>query len=85
MPDHPESFCPSNHVNDGEGACVDCGKPLGPPDYDDVIVTRSAPRWAWDLIDETLSMDSTSKAFDSDLRDRIGDALAAMVSASEGD
>lgn len=49
----------------------------------EVVVTRSAPCWAWDLIDETLEMDSRSPAFDQGLRDRIHNAISAMVIASE--
>lgn len=52
-------------------------------DYQDEIVDRAAPRWAWDIIDETLAMDSQSKAFDPELRDQIAAALRAMVEACE--
>lgn len=47
------------------------------------IVSRAAPRWAWDIIDETLGMDACSKAFDAGLRESIRKAHAAMVLASE--
>lgn len=42
-------------------------------------ITRSAPAWAWDLIDETLAMDAQSSAFDAELRQRISDAHDAIV------
>lgn len=47
------------------------------------IVTRSAPRWAWDTIDETLALDAHSPAFDPKLREAIAGALEAMIEASE--
>lgn len=46
-------------------------------DHDEIFF-RSAPQWAWELIDETLAMDARSKAFDPDLRARIGRAYRAM-------
>lgn len=52
-------------------------------DESNEVVTRCAPRWAWDLIDETLSLDANSKAFDRDLRQDIERAQNAMVCASE--
>lgn len=51
--------------------------------YDNECVTRSAPRWAWEIIDETLAMDATSKAFAKDLRESIALASAAMGHACE--
>lgn len=42
------------------------------------MITRQAPAWAWDIIDETLAIDAQSRAFDPHLRNAIGDALAAM-------
>lgn len=51
--------------------------------YMDQIVTREAPRWAWEIIDETLFMDAQSKAFDSTLRDDIHAANQAMMVACE--
>ena len=64
------------------GTCdhPDCGTAT---DYDEELVNRVAPRWAWEIIDETLAMDSTSKAFDAGLRKKIGAALTAMVDACE--
>ncbi len=47
------------------------------------IVTRSAPRWAWDLIDETLAADSCSPAFDLVWRGAIRGALDTMITVSE--
>lgn len=49
------------------------------------IVGRLAPNWAWEIIDETLSMDAVSKAFDPGLRESVRKALAAMILASEFD
>jgi hypothetical protein len=46
---------------------------------EDELITRSAPQWAWDVIDETLAMDAQSSAFDPELRDEIDAALAAMT------
>jgi hypothetical protein len=42
------------------------------------MITRQAPAWAWDIIDETLAMDAQSRAFDRALRDDIKRALEAM-------
>ena len=47
------------------------------------IVTRSAPRWAWDLIDETLAADSLYPAFDLVWRGAIRGALDTMITVSE--
>ena len=41
-------------------------------------VTRTAPQWAWDIIDQTLALDSQSGAFSLDLREDIARALDAM-------
>jgi hypothetical protein len=47
------------------------------------IVTRCAPQWAWEVIDETLDLDASSPAFDSELRQHIQAALIAMIEATE--
>lgn len=47
------------------------------------MITRQAPAWAWDVIDETLAADAQSRAFDRDLRAAINDALAAMQETGE--
>ncbi len=52
-------------------------------DYDDELVTRSAPRWAWETIDQTLEMDAQSHAFTPELRVEIGSAKLAMQIACE--
>jgi hypothetical protein len=52
-------------------------------DHQNELVSRSAPRWAWDTIDETLDMDRRSTAFTADLRDTIGAAVDAMTLACE--
>lgn len=52
-------------------------------DHMNEIVSRSAPRWAWELIDETLAMDAKSKAFSADLRGQISAATYAMGLACE--
>ena len=49
------------------------------------VVTRSAPRWAWDLIDETLALDAESSLFDQPLRDQIKEAMDGMLLSSEED
>lgn len=45
----------------------------------DEVITRSAPRWAWDLIDETLAMDAKSRAFSQELREEISRAHSAIL------
>ena len=57
-------------------------QPLVDP-YMNELVDRTAPRWAWDIIDETLRADSQSSAFSRDLRDQINAANAAMIVACE--
>lgn len=52
-------------------------------DYMNELVDRSAPRWAWEVIDETLAMDCESKAFTPELRKAISDAYDAMIAACE--
>jgi len=42
------------------------------------LVDRVAPRWAWDIIDETLRMDANSKAFDEGLRKDINAATTSI-------
>ena len=54
-------------------------------DYMDEVVTRSAPRWAWEVIDETLEMDANSSAFDKELREQIALALKGMAISCELD
>ena len=46
--------------------------------YLDEVVTRRAPRWAWEIMDETLSMDMCSPAFGQELRDEIMRACKAV-------
>jgi hypothetical protein len=52
-------------------------------EHENEIVTRCAPRWAWEVIDETLSLDSISSAFDPVLRRKILEAFEAMIDACE--
>ena len=59
------------------GGIVVC-LPDAPPLRCDELLTRSAPRWAWDIIDETLHMDISSSAFDKGLREEIRSARDAM-------
>jgi hypothetical protein len=40
--------------------------------------TFYGPEWAWDMVWETLDMDSKSTAFDPILRDKIAAAVAAI-------
>lgn len=55
------------------------------PQYseDDEMVSRCAPRWAWEVIDETLALDQRSSSFDADLRASIEQATTAMAVACE--
>ena len=57
---------------------------LGDP-YMDEIVVRTAPRWAWEIIDETLDLDRHSIAFSKDLRQSISEGIHAMNMACEND
>ena len=52
-------------------------------DYETEPVYRSTPRWAWEVIDETLAMDARSSAFDPKLRETIRVALHAMIMSCE--
>lgn len=55
-------------------------------DYNDELVDRCAPRWAWDIIDETLANDAKSKAFDAETREQVRKAYEGMIYAcGEGD
>lgn len=54
-------------------------------DYSNQVVTRSAPRWAWQIMDETLEMDTKSKGFDFNLRVQIRNSLTAMRECCEFD
>ncbi len=51
--------------------------------YMSQCVDRSAPRWAWDIIDETLAADAKSSAFSEDLRTSVENATIAMAHACE--
>lgn len=51
--------------------------------YENELVDRAAPRWAWDIIDDTLAKDGQSNAFDASLRDDINAATFAMQTACE--
>lgn len=65
---------------------ADANHPAPPPmvsDDDDELVTRTAPRWAWETIDETLVMDAQSKAFGQELRNEIRLATFAMAMGGE--
>lgn len=73
------------HDRTGEAAyfALTCGaqrlEPVPEPEEDpNLLITRTAPAWAWDIIDETLDMDSQSNAFDRNLRQEIAAALKAM-------
>jgi len=52
-------------------------------EYNDEVVTRSAPRWAWDIIDNTLYMDAKSKGFDEETRADVSMAMDGVVYACE--
>ena len=63
------------------GRKVDAPKPVALLGFDrpeDAPVTRSAPQWAWDIIDQTLALDAQSGAFSRDLREDIARAIEAM-------
>lgn len=49
--------------------------------YENELVDRAAPRWAWDIIDETLAMDAQSKAFTAEEQAAIEAANLAMIRA----
>jgi len=49
----------------------------------DEMVTRQAPRWAWELIDETLANDAQSTSFDAETRGDVSAAFTAMLVACE--
>ncbi len=51
-------------------------------EYQNELVTRCAPRWAWDTIDETLTIDADSAKFDEKRRNQISAAQDAMIAAS---
>lgn len=50
---------------------------------DDEIVTRCAPEWAWQVIDETLELDRGSPAFAPELKQEISEAYEAMIDCCE--
>ena len=53
-------------------------------EYQDEIVSRAAPRWAWDIIDETLcQVTQPFDRFSGERRDKIDRAFDAMVGACE--
>lgn len=45
---------------------------------EDELVTRTAHRWAWATVDETLALDAKSKSFSAELREDIQKAIDAM-------
>lgn len=49
-----------------------------------LIETRQAPAWAWAILDETISMDCESSAFDEDLREEIYRANEAVTVVATG-
>lgn len=52
-------------------------------DYENETITVCGPRWAWDVIWETLQADMQSIAFDPELRLQITRAYKAVIEASE--
>ena len=52
-------------------------------DYENETITVCGPRWAWDVIWETLQTDMRSTAFDPELRQQITRAHDAGIEASE--
>lgn len=54
--------------------------------YEDQLITRSAPRWAWAVLDETLGVDARSGAFSADLRaDIIAASTAVQLACDRAD
>lgn len=53
--------------------------------YQNELVDRVAPRWAWEIIDQSLAIDRKSIACDPALRKVIGEAIDAMIEACEED
>ncbi len=50
---------------------------------DQRLVQWTLPRWAADLIRETIEMDSKSAAFDLGLRQQLAEALGAIEEADQ--
>lgn len=50
--------------------------------YNDELVTRCAPRWAWDVIDHALNR--ARQGFPASGCGAVGLALDAMIQACEG-
>ena len=50
---------------------------------DQTPVQWTLPRWAADLIRETIEMDSKSAAFDLGLRQQLAEALGAIEEADQ--
>ena len=51
----------------------------------DRLELRYAPEWAWDIIMETLALDSRSRAFDPELRASIATAYKAVECAEQSE
>jgi hypothetical protein len=51
--------------------------------FHDELVSRAAPRWAWEIIGQTLACDAQSKSFDAETRADVDAALKGMVLGSE--
>lgn len=50
---------------------------------ENAMVTRSAPAWAWQIIDATLALDAQSSAFDLQTRADIEAAIIGMQCGCE--
>lgn len=54
--------------------------------HEDQLITRSAPKWAWQILDETIGMDARSTAFSADLRaDIVAASIAVQLACDRGD
>ena len=59
------------------------GGPGAEQAYLSEIVSRAAPRWAWEIIDQTLALDAESKAFDEATRADVRAAVMGVQMASD--
>ena len=58
--------------------------PLAATQGRDRLETRVAPRWAWEVLDETLALDAESGHIDGPVRDSIARAVAAVRTVEVG-
>lgn len=53
--------------------------------YENEVITRSAPRWAWDIIDDVLAQTEDAAIFPADYYEQLGKALNAVITSCEGE